>query len=231
MIFSEGKGVNPLYLQTTDRIFPNLSTLLSLGKRTNFDSFLKGSEKDPENSLKAKHNGSFSIEKTPKNNFQITRNSEQTDQKFPSKTKDLSRWETFVSHSKEDGKVSEVSSLKTLWSYLMGRTQPTDLVSYNFREKKENLHMLVDEYQDQLTLYVFWKAEGFGPFGLFFKYEPDLKNPVHIGVVTTEIGTDKELGNQMGLANQFQNLLRDFPQIGSISFETWDNSPYNGDYR
>lgn len=231
MIFSEGKGVNPLYLQTTDRIFPNLSTLLSLGKRTNFDSFLKGSEKDPENSLKAKQIGPHPIDIRQNNKSQISKNSERIELKFPSKTKVLSRWETFVSHSKEDGKTSDVSSMKTLWSYLMGRTQPTDLVSYHLGEKKENLQMLVDNNQDELTLYVFWKAEGFGPFGLFFTYEPDLKNPVQIGVVTSESGSEKDLRNHTELAMQFQNLLRDFPQIGSISFETWEDSPFNGDYR
>jgi hypothetical protein len=152
-------------------------------------------------------------------------------QQQKSKTNDLSRWETFVIRQKDDQQTNDLSSQKTLWNYLLGESPLTDFVSLFTKEQKENLQMVAEENQTGFTLYLFWKAEGFGPFGIFFHFEPQNEKSVRIKFVTEPMGEERESSNLTSLQHKIHLLLRDFPQIGSISFEDWEQSSFNGDYR
>ncbi|MCW7504134.1 hypothetical protein [Leptospira paudalimensis] len=148
-----------------------------------------------------------------------------------SKAKELSRWETFTKYSGSDSRTSEPTSLKGIWNFFLGESKGTDFLSVHKRERKENLEMVVEPNEKGCTLYVFWKAEGFGPLGILFYYEPENQNPVNIEFVSHGMENDETQSVSPDLKQKLQDLIRDFPQIGSISFEEWNQSSFNGDYR
>ncbi|MCW7462577.1 hypothetical protein [Leptospira limi] len=147
------------------------------------------------------------------------------------KAKELSRWESFTKYSGNDSRTSEPTSLKGIWNFFLGESKGTDFLSVHKREKKENLEMVVEPNEKGCTLYVFWKAEGFGPLGILFYYEQENQNPVNIEFVSHGMEKDETQSVSRDLKQTLQDLIRDFPQIGSINFEEWNQSSYNGDYR
>ncbi|XDD48048.1 hypothetical protein AB3N60_08260 [Leptospira sp. WS39.C2] len=154
-----------------------------------------------------------------------------TNQSIHQNTKELSRWEKFTKHSGSDTHSGETSSLKNIWNYLLSESKDPNFVSYHTRERNENVEMVMEPSEKGFTLYVFWKAEGFGPFGILFYYEPDLKKPVRVEFVTHGLEEERTQADSQSLKQRLQELIRDFPQIGEMRFEDWIESSYNGDYR
>lgn len=232
MIFSEGKGVSPLFspINVSGNAFSQL--LHSIGKKLPQELETNGSLAKKTVHPVPKKAGNLSLElvfenQKPLQKEKLTVSHHLTNQK----AKELSRWESFTLYSGNDSRTSEPTSLKNIWNFFLGESKGTDFFSVHKREKKENLEMVVEPNEKGFTLYVFWKAEDFGPLGILFYYEPEQQNPVHIEFVSHGMEKVGSLSDSPDLKQKLQDLLRDFPQIGSINFEEWNQSSYNGDYR
>lgn len=233
MIFSEGKEVSPLFSPLNSSGNALSQFMRSIGKQlpehveTNGSLALGSKRKIPI----PKESKSISPTKT-QTESRTHRETTLLTHPFPNqRAKELSRWETFTKQTRNDSQTGETTSNKGIWNYLLSESKEPSFVSYHTREKKENLEMVVEPKDKGFTLYVFWKAEGFGPYGIFFYYQPEETNPVRIEIVTSELDRNSDPTFSLSLKQKLQDLLRVFPQIGDLSFEDWKESSYNGDYR
>lgn len=232
MIFSEGKEVSPLFSPLNVSGNTLFQLLRSIGKQVPQESETNRSlVKKPNNQIQ-KQTGNLSLEKILGNEKPLPKEKLTVSHHFTNgKAKELSRWESFTKYSGNDSRTSEPTSLKGIWNFFLGESKGTDFLSVHKREKKENLEMVVEPNEKGFTLYVFWKALGFGPLGILFYYEPENQNPVNIEFVGHGKEKEETHSDSPDLKQKLQDLLRDFPQIGSINFEEWNQSSYNGDYR
>lgn len=232
MIFSEGKGVNPLFFQINSSgnhvslgfpFWGNLSPFRSQAKDRLFEdkTFHR-----PMQVLCVKPTRDLEIKKVD-----VSEKTPNARPNVSSKAKDLSRWEMFAKHILEEKQTLDMQASKTVWNYFLGQCKCSDWFSYDSDKHKENLQMVVEPNQTGITLYVFWKAEGLGPFGIFFYYEPEKENPIRVELVTESSPDGRNSWEDTNLSKEFLQLLRDFPQLERISFEEWKHSSYNGDYR
>lgn len=234
MIFSEGKGVNPLFspLNPSDPILSQLFRLVgkpiaSLSERTMPSEFLQKTKLESQTS-------SFRSEKvTGSRNQTLKGMQEGVHPNANPKPKEISRWEAFTQHATQgpEPQSSDKTTIGTIWNYFLGETKASDCFTYHTHKRKENLTMVVEPNQKGFALYVFWKAEGFGPYGIIFYYEPEKQNPIRIEILSDGVGTIPSFPSRPSLKQMLQDLIRDFPQIGEIHFEVWNDTNFNGDYR
>ncbi|WP_208861404.1 hypothetical protein [Leptospira brenneri] len=142
----------------------------------------------------------------------------------PSKTKNLSRWASWINHQSTPT-VMEGSDLKPIWNYLLGETGFSDILSYLHPREDEALQMVVEPKNKGLVLYVFWKSKETGAMGIQFHYDPEKEKPILVEITTEQSIQGEQFTTKLG------SLVRDFPQIQTIQIETWANDSFNGDYR
>lgn len=232
MIFSEGKGVNLLSFPIDPTGNSTSQLIRVVGKPLASDSKGTGPVEFFE---KAK----FQNQIMPLGREKLSRKRDQILTEKPEvfrfhshpKAKKISRWEAFAKHVAHETQSSDKSTLGSLWNYFLGESKASDCFCYQNHTHKENLTMAVEPNENGFALYVFWKSEGFGPYGIIFYYEPEKENPIRIEILSEGKEAPLSHPSDPSLKQMLQDLIRDFPQIGGISFGEWDDTNYNGDYR
>lgn len=141
-----------------------------------------------------------------------------------SKPKELARWATWIDHQ-SSLKTMETKDLKPIWTYLLGESGFSDLLSFIFPDQKESFQMVVEPKNKGLVLYVFWESKETGAMGIQFHYDLEKQKPILV-----EITTEQSIQGE-NFSKSLAGLVRDFPQIQSVQIETWSDQSFNGDYR